>query len=203
MALDLQASLCTDSHVSNFLQRLLLPFFTRELSARWWEGQRGSRAVWLTLHRLGLDQSSQPLALSYLLIGSSCSDLVTLHPLRSLLSSSMTQACKLHRSRRLLVPWMAFCPSWTSATWQLHLLPKRQLGSETTHLYPGRMEREKFAQTCHQFPTPRTLISVPWLPLCSEMLFTLRRFVFQVSVLPSSSPQSLAALPSASQELRH
>lgn len=120
-----QMPLWTDSHASSFLQRLPLPFFTRELSARWWEGQRGSRAVWLTLHGLGLDQSSQPLALSYLLIGSSCSDLVTLHPLRSLLSSSMTQACKLHRNRGLLVPWMAFCPSWTGAIWQLHLLPKR------------------------------------------------------------------------------
>lgn len=113
-----QTPLWTYSHASSFLQRLLLPFFTRELGARWWEGQRGSRAVWLTLHRLGLDQSSQPLALSYLLIGSSCSDLVTLHPLRSLLPSSMTQACKLHRNRRLLVPWMPFCRSWTGAIWQ-------------------------------------------------------------------------------------
>lgn len=74
----------TDCDANSFLQRLLLPIVTRELSAQWWEGHRGSRAVWLTLHRLGLDQLSQPLALSYLLIGSSCLDLVTLHALRSL-----------------------------------------------------------------------------------------------------------------------
>lgn len=110
-------------------------------------GTEGARAAWLTLHGLGLDQSSQPPALSYLLIGSSCSDLVTLHPLRSPLSSSVTQAQKLHRNRGLLVPRMAVCPSWTGATWQLHLIPKRQLSSETARLYPGRLEMEKFAQT--------------------------------------------------------
>lgn len=43
---------------------------------------------------------------------------MTLHPLRSLLSSSVTQVCKLHMNRGLLVLWMAACTSWMGAIWQ-------------------------------------------------------------------------------------
>lgn len=82
---------------------------------------------------------------------------MTLHQLRSLLSSSATQARSLHRDRAPLVRWAAFCPA--CAAWRSRPAPKRCLGSETAHLSPGRMEEEKFHHSSPprgpSFPFPR------------------------------------------------
>lgn len=114
VALDLK-SLCEGILILQFVQRLLLPLLTGDLGARWWEGQEGSRARRLTLHGPASPALSSPLT------ESSCSDFVTLHPLRSPcfpLTLIVTGVC-WHQG------WLLPTPDWRSpVTVQLHLLLK-------------------------------------------------------------------------------